>query len=123
MRVFGWSSELTTDLGAASRNGIAQAVFPRLRSVAGQSWSYVEPHQHRSKLVVEQAFANAVRSSVRDRPLLVGRISPPPVEPVHAEPRRRGGRRRRWPILASMKSRLVWTSDPEAAKRLREEGA
>jgi translation initiation factor 1 len=30
--------------------------------------------------------------------------------------------RRRCPILARMKSRLVWTSDPEAAKRLREEG-
>jgi translation initiation factor 1 len=36
--------------------------------------------------------------------------------------RRRGGRRR-CPILARMKSRLVWTSDPEAAKRLREQGA
>jgi translation initiation factor 1 len=26
-------------------------------------------------------------------------------------------------IILSMKSRLVWTSDPEAAKRLRQEGA
>lgn len=31
--------------------------------------------------------------------------------------------KQRCPILAGMKSRLVWTSDPEAAKRLREEGA
>jgi translation initiation factor 1 len=30
---------------------------------------------------------------------------------------------KRCPILAGMKSRLVWTSDPEAAKRLRQEDA
>src|SRR3954454_13316439 len=94
-------------------------------------------HRSRSTLIVAScmrmsaASTGGSRSRIRKRHALVsenrrslmfGRISPPRVEPFHAEARRRGARRRRCPILARMKSRLVWTSDPEAAKRLREEG-